>query len=198
MSRYSGQLPPLLSLAAGTCGVLLRKVNGTAIVQLPSKRHMQVEEPRCPWDDPLGTKPCILGEACSSSLSLGAGDLRGHGGPRVQCRPQQAGYREGGTEPLAGQAPAHGLVASQGGMGRAQDQASSTHEELRQPAADHSTGVMLEANKAFSVPPLSCYCCLFCAGPRGAFPWDTFSSVQSLVGVGLPGEMSVGLWAALA
>ncbi|NWX01460.1 RM02 protein, partial [Caloenas nicobarica] len=28
--------------AAGTCGVLLRKVNGTAIVQLPSKRHMQV------------------------------------------------------------------------------------------------------------------------------------------------------------
>uniref|UniRef100_K7F8N8 Large ribosomal subunit protein uL2m n=1 Tax=Pelodiscus sinensis TaxID=13735 RepID=K7F8N8_PELSI len=29
--------------AAGTCGVLLRKVNGTAIVQLPSKRHMQVE-----------------------------------------------------------------------------------------------------------------------------------------------------------
>lgn len=30
--------------AAGTCGVLLRKVNGTAIVQLPSKRHMQVLE----------------------------------------------------------------------------------------------------------------------------------------------------------
>ncbi|PKU27168.1 hypothetical protein llap_22528 [Limosa lapponica baueri] len=29
---------------AGTCGVLLRKVNGTAIVQLPSKRHMQVLE----------------------------------------------------------------------------------------------------------------------------------------------------------
>ncbi|XP_074024343.1 large ribosomal subunit protein uL2m isoform X1 [Numenius arquata] len=28
--------------AAGTCGVLLRKVNGTAIVQLPSKRHMQL------------------------------------------------------------------------------------------------------------------------------------------------------------
>ncbi|XP_039388925.1 39S ribosomal protein L2, mitochondrial isoform X3 [Mauremys reevesii] len=30
--------------AAGTCGVLLRKVNGTAIVQLPSKRHIQVLE----------------------------------------------------------------------------------------------------------------------------------------------------------
>ncbi|NWR60871.1 RM02 protein, partial [Bucorvus abyssinicus] len=30
--------------AAGTCGMLLRKVNGTAIVQLPSKRHMQVLE----------------------------------------------------------------------------------------------------------------------------------------------------------
>ncbi|XP_031820686.1 39S ribosomal protein L2, mitochondrial [Sarcophilus harrisii] len=30
--------------AAGTCGVLLRKVNGTAIVQLPSKRQMQVLE----------------------------------------------------------------------------------------------------------------------------------------------------------
>ncbi|XP_071596094.1 large ribosomal subunit protein uL2m [Heliangelus exortis] len=30
--------------AAGTCGVLLRKVNGTAIVQLPSKRLMQVLE----------------------------------------------------------------------------------------------------------------------------------------------------------
>ncbi|KAK1338382.1 hypothetical protein QTO34_001498 [Cnephaeus nilssonii] len=28
--------------AAGTCGVLLRKVNGTAIIQLPSKRQMQV------------------------------------------------------------------------------------------------------------------------------------------------------------
>ncbi|XP_043943848.1 39S ribosomal protein L2, mitochondrial [Protopterus annectens] len=28
--------------AAGTCGVLLRKVNGTAIVQLPSKRQVQV------------------------------------------------------------------------------------------------------------------------------------------------------------
>ncbi|KAM8938090.1 large ribosomal subunit protein uL2m isoform 2-T2 [Lycaon pictus] len=27
--------------AAGTCGVLLRKVNGTAIIQLPSKRQMQ-------------------------------------------------------------------------------------------------------------------------------------------------------------
>lgn len=30
--------------AAGTCGVLLRKVNGTAIIQLPSKRQMQVLE----------------------------------------------------------------------------------------------------------------------------------------------------------
>ncbi|XP_029448656.1 39S ribosomal protein L2, mitochondrial isoform X2 [Rhinatrema bivittatum] len=30
--------------AAGTCGVLLRKVNGTAIVQLPSKRQIQVLE----------------------------------------------------------------------------------------------------------------------------------------------------------
>lgn len=30
--------------AAGTCGVLLRKVNGTAIVQLPSKRQIQVSE----------------------------------------------------------------------------------------------------------------------------------------------------------
>ncbi|XP_064412715.1 39S ribosomal protein L2, mitochondrial isoform X2 [Latimeria chalumnae] len=29
---------------AGTCGVLLRKVNGTAIVQLPSKRQVQVLE----------------------------------------------------------------------------------------------------------------------------------------------------------
>ncbi|XP_069464993.1 large ribosomal subunit protein uL2m isoform X2 [Ambystoma mexicanum] len=28
--------------AAGTCGILLRKVNGTAIVQLPSKRQVQV------------------------------------------------------------------------------------------------------------------------------------------------------------
>ncbi|XP_043111339.1 39S ribosomal protein L2, mitochondrial [Puntigrus tetrazona] len=32
--------------AAGTCGVLLRKVNGTAIVQLPSKHQIQVLE-RC-------------------------------------------------------------------------------------------------------------------------------------------------------
>ncbi|XP_056344728.1 39S ribosomal protein L2, mitochondrial isoform X1 [Oenanthe melanoleuca] len=39
----SRQLPSLLP-APGTCGVLLRKVNGTAIVQLPSKRHMQVLE----------------------------------------------------------------------------------------------------------------------------------------------------------
>lgn len=30
--------------AAGTCGVLLRKVNGTAIVQLPSKQQIQVSE----------------------------------------------------------------------------------------------------------------------------------------------------------
>ncbi|KAI1894647.1 hypothetical protein AGOR_G00117910 [Albula goreensis] len=30
--------------AAGTCGVLLRKVNGTAIVQLPSKQQIQVLE----------------------------------------------------------------------------------------------------------------------------------------------------------
>lgn len=30
--------------AAGTCGVLLRKVNGTAIVQLPSKQQVQVLE----------------------------------------------------------------------------------------------------------------------------------------------------------
>ncbi|XP_036403004.1 39S ribosomal protein L2, mitochondrial [Megalops cyprinoides] len=30
--------------AAGTCGVLLRKVNGTAIVQLPSKQQIQVME----------------------------------------------------------------------------------------------------------------------------------------------------------
>ncbi|KAL1780043.1 39S ribosomal protein L2, mitochondrial [Sigmodon hispidus] len=30
--------------AAGTCGVLLQKVNGTAIIQLPSKRQMQVLE----------------------------------------------------------------------------------------------------------------------------------------------------------
>lgn len=30
--------------AAGTCGLLLRKVNGTAIVQLPSKRQVQVLE----------------------------------------------------------------------------------------------------------------------------------------------------------
>lgn len=44
----------LLSPAAGTCGVLLRKVNGTAIVQLPSKRHMQVGEPCCPCPDDLG------------------------------------------------------------------------------------------------------------------------------------------------
>lgn len=44
LSSGSGQLPPLLLPAAGTCGVLLRKVNGTAIVQLPSKRHMQVLE----------------------------------------------------------------------------------------------------------------------------------------------------------
>lgn len=48
LSCCSGQLPPLLSPAAGTCGVLLRKVNGTAIVQLPSKRHMQVKEPHRP------------------------------------------------------------------------------------------------------------------------------------------------------
>lgn len=30
--------------AAGMCGVLLWKVNGTAIIQLPSKRQMQVLE----------------------------------------------------------------------------------------------------------------------------------------------------------
>ncbi|XP_010972075.1 large ribosomal subunit protein uL2m isoform X2 [Camelus dromedarius] len=33
-----------ISRMAGTCGVLLRKVNGTAIIQLPSKRQMQVLE----------------------------------------------------------------------------------------------------------------------------------------------------------
>lgn len=42
------QLLTLPLSAAGTCGVLLRKVNGTAIVQLPSKRHMQVEKTWCP------------------------------------------------------------------------------------------------------------------------------------------------------
>lgn len=52
----------LLSPAAGTCGVLLRKVNGTAIVQLPSKRHMQVGEPCRPCPDNLGAS----GEAHSS------------------------------------------------------------------------------------------------------------------------------------
>lgn len=31
-----------LPSSPGTCGVLLRKVNGTAIIQLPSKRQMQV------------------------------------------------------------------------------------------------------------------------------------------------------------
>ncbi|KAK1791317.1 hypothetical protein P4O66_013342 [Electrophorus voltai] len=30
--------------AAGTCGVLLRKVNGTAIIQLPSKHQIQISE----------------------------------------------------------------------------------------------------------------------------------------------------------
>lgn len=30
------------SPSPGTCGVLLRKVNGTAVIQLPSKRQMQV------------------------------------------------------------------------------------------------------------------------------------------------------------
>jgi hypothetical protein len=35
----------LLLPSPGTCGVLLRKVNGTAIIQLPSKRQMQV----CMW-----------------------------------------------------------------------------------------------------------------------------------------------------
>lgn len=33
---------PLLNWFSGTSGVLLRKVNGTAIVQLPSKRQVQV------------------------------------------------------------------------------------------------------------------------------------------------------------
>lgn len=47
-SCCSGWLPPPPPLLAGTCGVLLRKVNGTAIVQLPSKRQMQVAEPRQP------------------------------------------------------------------------------------------------------------------------------------------------------
>lgn len=48
LSCCLGQLQTLPLSAAGTCGVLLRKVNGTAIVQLPSKRHMQVEKPCCP------------------------------------------------------------------------------------------------------------------------------------------------------
>lgn len=67
-SCCSRQLPPLLP-AAGTCGVVLRKVNGTAIVQLPSKRHMQVKERCCPWHDSLGTQLCVPREGCSSSLS---------------------------------------------------------------------------------------------------------------------------------
>lgn len=35
--------------AAGTCGVLLRKVNGTAIIQLPSKRQMQGVDGSSSW-----------------------------------------------------------------------------------------------------------------------------------------------------
>lgn len=35
----------------GTCGVLLRKVNGTAIIQLPSKRQMQVCVCGYRWED---------------------------------------------------------------------------------------------------------------------------------------------------
>ncbi|KAM6185374.1 LOW QUALITY PROTEIN: large ribosomal subunit protein uL2m [Rhynchocyon petersi] len=38
------RVPKLLLPSPGTCGVLLRKVNGTAIIQLPSKRQMQVLE----------------------------------------------------------------------------------------------------------------------------------------------------------
>ncbi|KAL2305729.1 hypothetical protein Nmel_003617, partial [Mimus melanotis] len=82
----------------------------------------------------------------------GAGDLCGHGGPCVQCGSQQAGDREGGPEPLAGQAPTHGLVAPQGWLGWAQDQASPTHEKLCQPATSQSSGVMPGANKAFFMP----------------------------------------------
>lgn len=38
-------LPWIFSLLEGTSGVLLRKVNGTAIVQLPSKQQVQVRLP---------------------------------------------------------------------------------------------------------------------------------------------------------
>ncbi|XP_075003536.1 large ribosomal subunit protein uL2m isoform X2 [Calonectris borealis] len=118
---------------------------------------------------PVGTLICNLeshpGKGAQYIRAAGAGDLCGHSGPCIQRRPQQAGDRQGRPEPLAWQAPTHRLVASQGWLGRAQDQASPTHEELCQPAAGRSTGVMPGANKAFSTPPLLCYCCLFCVGP---------------------------------
>lgn len=41
LSHVEGGRAAFLS-SPGTCGVLLRKVNGTAIIQLPSKRQMQV------------------------------------------------------------------------------------------------------------------------------------------------------------
>ncbi|XP_028844593.1 large ribosomal subunit protein uL2m [Denticeps clupeoides] len=43
LERYPGKGAEVIR-AAGTCGVLLRKVSGTAIVQLPSKHQIQVLE----------------------------------------------------------------------------------------------------------------------------------------------------------
>lgn len=52
----------LLPLSSGTCGVLLRKVNGTAIIQLPSKRQMQV----CAWVQVGGFSKGGIFEICLS------------------------------------------------------------------------------------------------------------------------------------
>lgn len=149
----------LLSPAAGTCGVLLRKVNGTAIVQLPSKRHMQVGETRAV---PVLTTWVPAGRLTALFHPPGAGDLRGHSGPRVQRRPQQASDRKGRPQPLAGQAPAHGLMAPQGRLGWPQDQATATHEELCQLAPHHDTAVRPGPIKHSA----RCRCCVTAAFPE--------------------------------
>lgn len=104
---------------AGTSGVLLRKVNGTAIVQLPSKQQVQVRL------SGLRCRICHVKSIFCSELNVfiftGAGDLRGHSGTRVQHRPQQTNHWKSRSQSLARHSSVERLVAEKGRLGRTQD-----------------------------------------------------------------------------
>lgn len=85
----------------GTCGVLLRKVNGTAIIQLPSKRQMQVcggLRGECRWEGSVQEEflECTLpvqdssqvfyvGKCLEVGLSFSAIGVPHQAGSREQC-----------------------------------------------------------------------------------------------------------------